>query len=155
MVIPQLLHFVVRRITFTLTEFGFLITCYTNNPCHLWFRYTTTRPQKHILPRIVRGAPVGTYIDQCFVVYHDNEQEEAADTFTHTFIKEPWPYCETRWFYLWGTVGGEVSPSKSAVFQKHQDSDTLPLMVLVLLEPWTVTHTPPAFESVIIEPWTD
>lgn len=169
MTTPQLLRFVVRRITFTLTDSGFIVTCYTNNPCHLFFRYTTTRPQKHVLPRMVRGAQVGTYIDQCFVVFKDNEQEEAGDTFTHTFIKEPWPFCETRWFYFWGMVDGNVSPSASAIFQKHQDAVTLPEMVLIilepwteilpefaliLLEPWTVSALPPDFEPIIIEPWT-
>lgn len=151
---PWLLRFVVRRITYTLTDFGFEIVCYTNNPCHLFLRYTKTRPQRHIHARTVRGAPVGTYIDQCFVNYHDNEQEEAGDTYTHTFLKEPWPYCETRWLYFWGTVDGNLSPSKTCIFQKHQDDETLPMMELLILEPWTVDFSPPSFESVIIEPWT-
>lgn len=120
MTTPLLLRFVVRRITFTLTDTGYIITCYTNNPCHLFFRYTTIRPVKHINQRIVRGAQVGTYIDQCFVAFKDNEQEEAGDTYTHTFIKEPWVHCETRWFYMWGTVDGNLSPSASPIFSQHR-----------------------------------
>lgn len=119
------MHFVVRNITYTPTTLGYLITCYTNNPCHLWFRYTTIEPQKHIIPRIVRGGQVGTYIDQCFVAFTDVEQNEAGDTFTHTFTVDPWPYCQTRWFYLWGNVDGNLSPSASALFYYHSTAMTL------------------------------
>lgn len=120
MVTPQLLHFAVLSITYTLTATGYKIVCVTNNPCHLFMRYSTTPPQKHIHHKMVRGAPVGTYIDQCFVAYHDNEQEEPGNTITHTFIKEHWPGCQTRWFYFWGTVAGELSPSASPIFIKHR-----------------------------------
>lgn len=120
MVTPQLLHFVVRNLTYTDIGTGYLVTCYTNNPCHLWLRWTAIIPQKHINTRVVRGAPVGTYIDQCFVVFTDVEQNEPGDTFTHTFTLEPWFYCETRWFYFWGKVGGVLSPSASCIFSKHR-----------------------------------
>ena len=120
MTTPQLFRFGVLELDYILTGDGYLITCRTNNPVHLWLRWTTTVPQKHIHARIVRGAQVGTYIDQCFVVYTDVEQEEPGDTLIHTFIVEPWPHCETRWFYLWGTIAGETSPSASAIFKKHR-----------------------------------
>jgi hypothetical protein len=115
----QLLHFVVRNVTYAAAGTGYLVTCYTNYACHLWLRWTATVPQKHVNPIIVRGAPVGTFIDQCFVVYNDIEQNEPGDTFTHSFTVEPWPYCQTRWFYFWGTVGGQLSPSASALFSFH------------------------------------
>jgi len=120
MVAPQLLHFVVRNLTYTPTCIGVLVTCYTNNPCHLWLRYTTTPTQKHVKTKMVRGAPAGTYIDQCFVVFTDVEQNEPGDTYTHTFTLDPWPHCQTRWFYFWGTVDGQLSPSASCIFQKHR-----------------------------------
>lgn len=120
MTIAQLLHFAVRNLSYTFTATGYLVTCYTNNPCHLWLRWTNIVPQKHVNTRILRGAPVGTYIDQCFVVFTDVEQNEAGDTFTHTFTLEPWPSCERRWFYFWGTVDGQLSPSVSAIFTKHR-----------------------------------
>ena len=113
------LHFAVRNVTFTPTVTGYTVTCYTNNPAHLFLRWTTTTPQKHIHSKIVRGAPVGTYIDQCFVVYTDVEQNEPGDTWTHTFTLDPWGYCETRWFYFWGTVSGVTSPSASCILSFH------------------------------------
>jgi hypothetical protein len=116
----QLLHFVVRKLTFAYTLTTYTATCYTNNPCHLWLRWTSTTPQKHVNPVVVRGAPVGTFIDQCFVVYTDIEQNEAGDTFTHTFNLNAWPQCVPIWLYFWGTVGGVLSPSRSAIFQAHR-----------------------------------
>ena len=120
------LYFAVRNVTFTPTVTGYLVTCYTNNPAHLFLRWTATTPQKHINTRVVRGAPVGTYIDQCFVVYTDVEQNEPGDTWTHTFTLDNWLYCQTRWFYFWGTVSGEVSPSASCIFKHH--STIVPFM---------------------------
>jgi len=121
MVSPQLMHFVVRSLTSTYTPAGVLVTCYTNYPCHLWMRWTAIIPQKHVNTKMVRGAPIGTYIDQCFVVYKDLEQNEPGDTSTHTFTAEPWPGCETRWFYFWGTVQSVLSPSASAIFSYHRE----------------------------------
>lgn len=125
MTIPQLQHFVVRKITYTPTLTGYLVTCYTNNPCHLSLRWTSITPAKHVNPRLVRGAVVGTYIDQCFVAYTDIEQNEAGDTYTHTFTVDPWPYCETRYFYFWGTVDGNLSPSASCIFYYHSTANVL------------------------------
>lgn len=55
----------------------------------------------------------------CFTAYQDIEQEEAGDTLTHTFIMSDWPACESRWFYLWGTIAGEASPSESPIWGRH------------------------------------
>lgn len=115
------MHFVVRSLTYTPTLTGYLVTCYSNYPCHLFLRWTSTIPQKHVNTKMVRGAPVGTYIDQCFVVFTDQDQNEPGDTNTHTFTLEPWPYCQTRWFYFWGKVGGVLSPSASCIFRFHSE----------------------------------
>lgn len=150
MTAPQLLHFVVRNVTYTLTATGYLVTCYTNYACHLWMRWTATVPQKHVNPIVVRGAPVGTFIDQCFVVFNDIEQNEPGDTFTHTFTADPWPYCQTRWFYFWGTVGGVLSPSASAIFSFHS---TLPIRIYS--DPGSGLTTVDGFaqRTGVAEPW--
>ncbi|GAI25453.1 unnamed protein product, partial [marine sediment metagenome] len=62
----------------------------------------------------------------CFDVYHDNEQEEAGDTLTHTFIKQNWPFCQTRSFYFIGTRDRFESPSESCIFHYHNKSTAPP-----------------------------
>ena len=100
------------------------IVAETNRACHLWLRYTLIEPEKHHNAIMRRGAPIGTHIDQCFVVGHDIEQNELGDTTTHTFAVPDWPVCQTRWFYLWGQQAGIDSPSLSPVFEKHNIGPT-------------------------------
>jgi hypothetical protein len=114
------LHWYIITIQQTVTATGYTIVVTTNNPAHLTLRWTSTVPQKHFLPVMRRGASVGTIIDQCFVAYTDVPQDEAGDTLTHTFQITPWPTCEWRWFYFWGTVGRQDSPSLSPIYEKHR-----------------------------------
>lgn len=101
------------------TEAGERITVWTDVPCHLWMRWSLLKPWVHRVGRIRRGLPtLGDYYF-CFDVYQDNEQEGPGDAIVHTFLKEPWPYCEKRWFYFHGTIDGKPSPSTSPVFSKH------------------------------------
>lgn len=123
---PRLAHFAVQAIKYTLTATGFIVVCYTNNPCHLWLRWTSTPPRKHVIPTERRGAPVSSYIDQCFVTFHDVEQDEAADTLEHSFLVAPWPHCQIRYFYFLGTIDGHLSPSRSCIFTKHRNFTWLP-----------------------------
>jgi hypothetical protein len=106
---------------------GLKLTLTTDAPVHLFMRYTTTPPQKHVLPRTERGAGLGHYLDQCFVAYHENEQEEAGDTTTHTFIKHNWAVCVTRWFLFHGTREGTPTPSASPIFTKHRTEPSPPI----------------------------
>ena len=98
---------------------GFRIVTTTDIPCHLWMRWSTTKPQRHSQPVLKRGIYLHTDVYLCFVAYHDNEQEEAGDTLIHTFIKRNWPHCETRYFHFWGTVAGNACRSTTALFKKH------------------------------------
>ena len=91
----------------------------TDAPCHLWMRYTFVEPKIHNIAVERRGLPLREDLYFCFDVYIDNEQEEAGDTLTHTFIKEPWPFCQPRWYYYHGEVAGLASPSTTAIFYKH------------------------------------
>lgn len=101
------------------TATGEKIVVRTRELCHLYMRWSLRKPWIHRVPRTRRGLTTLTDFYYCFTVYHDNEQEEAGDTKVHTFIKEPWPYCEHRWFYFWGTVKGFFSPSTSFLYDKH------------------------------------
>lgn len=98
---------------------GFKLIYYTDVPCHLYCRMTTTPPRRHSLPSMRRGLRITGDIRFCFVVYEDNEQQEPGDTLIHTFLKPVWPICETRWFYFIGFVYGDPSPSESPIFKFH------------------------------------
>jgi len=101
------------------TQNGERITVWTNVPCHLWMRWTLIEPRIHKIPVTVRGLTTMSDFYYCFDVYHDNEEEGPLDSIVHTFLKEPWPYCQERWFYFHGNINGIPSPSTSPVFYKH------------------------------------
>lgn len=109
----------VRDMQYSYYHDGFKIVATTDIPCHLYMRWTTVKPQKHIVPRFTRGIFMHEDIYLCFVAYLDNEQEEAGDTYIHTFIKRNWLICETRWFYFWGKVAGQTCVSTSGIFDLH------------------------------------
>lgn len=115
------LVFQVLSITYVPSLTSVTITVTTNFASHLWMRWSKKEPGKHKKPIYVRGGVLILDVYYCFNVYHDNEQEEAGDTTTHTFIKPNWPWCETRWFYFFGKRGGVDSPSESALFSYHND----------------------------------
>jgi len=107
-------------------------------------------PQEHVIPVYLRGVFLHGDKRFCFVAYHDNEQEEAGDTYEHTFTKEPWAHCETRWFYFHGEIDATPSPSTSPIFSKHRIA---PEWVLLILEPWQVDAPIPDMTLIILEPW--
>lgn len=113
-------YWALQDIEQILTNTGYRIIVTTDISCHLFMRWTVIEPAKHIEPLYRRGIALPLKPRFCFDVYEDNEQEEAGDTIYHTFIKEPWAHCETRYFYFWGTIQGEHSPSESPIFSKHR-----------------------------------
>ncbi|GAJ21851.1 unnamed protein product, partial [marine sediment metagenome] len=104
----------------TITATGYKIVVITNVPCHLFMYWTNQEPLKHDRTRVLRGLTIPAASQYCFVDWEQNEQHEAGDTIFHTFIKEPWPVCETRWFVFRGKIGGEWSNSISCIFKKHR-----------------------------------
>ena len=98
---------------------GFKITATTDVPCHLYCRMTKIPPEEHSKPTFRRGIQLPGDVRFCFVVYEDNEQEEAGDTLAHTFLKGSWPVCEHRWFYFVGFIDGTPSVSQSCIFHFH------------------------------------
>lgn len=116
----SILHWAIKGIIQEVTATGVEIKVFTFQPCHLWMRWTTTFPQVHSVPVVRRGLAMYTDKRFCFVAYKDNEQSEGDDTYVHTFLKEPWPVCETRYFYFHGKMSGERSRSTSAIFEYHR-----------------------------------
>ena len=134
------------------TATGYIIVVITDRPCHLYMRWSTNPPQQHAIPVERRGLFMHADKYFCFTAYEDNEQIEQHDTIVHTFIKEPWPVCETRWFYFHSNISGDPSPSTSPIFDKHR---TALEWTLLFTEPWTYYEPPPpGMELLFIEPWS-
>ena len=91
----------------------------TSYPAHLFLRHTTTEPVKTSIPRQKRGAL--WYYDNklCFVAYQDCEQTEPGDTLTHSFTCDIFAFCIPVWYYFWGTINGQPSPSNTAIMSAH------------------------------------
>lgn len=102
------------------------ITITTDFPCHLFMRWSLIPPRKHRAAVLRRGLWLMTDFYYCFDVFKDNEQEEAGDTTTHTFIKPDWPFCQTRYFYFIGSRDSLASPSESCIFEYHNKSTAPP-----------------------------
>ena len=124
-------RFSVRDIQHEITADGVKLIVTTDVPCHLTMRWTFEKPRTHKDPVLRRGVYFPEKVRFCFVEYHDNEQQEAGDTLIHTFIKEPWAVCETRYYYFWGTVAGVLSPSESPLFSYHRIYVPVPICPFV------------------------
>ncbi len=96
----------------------------TDAPCHLWLRYSVAPPQKHPRTRVFRGLNIEGDVYYCFTSYIGVEQNEAGDTLTHSFDVSPWIANLVRYFYLYGTVAGDFSPSQSPIFGRQIIVDT-------------------------------
>ncbi len=72
-------------------------------------------------PSIRRGVAFAEDVRFCFTVFEDNEQFESGDTLEHTWWKEAWPVCTTKWLYIWGKRAGETCVSTTAPFKYHND----------------------------------
>lgn len=107
----------VRTMQYTYLCDGFKVVTTTDVPCHLFKRETLTTPQRHIVPKLMRGIFMHEDVYLCFVAYKDYEQEEEGDTLIHTFEEHDWPVDQERWFYFWGKVNGETAKSTTATFR--------------------------------------
>lgn len=95
------------------------ITLTTDIPCHVYFRFTDRPPRIHLKSGIRRGFPLIEDLRFCFTVFQDLEQDEAGDTYTHTFLIIDWYYCQTKYFYFWAKVGTWTVVSTSAPLKYH------------------------------------
>ncbi|MBA7643922.1 hypothetical protein ES703_51656 [subsurface metagenome] len=124
-------------------ELGVKLIVVTDIPCHLYMRWSFKPPWSHASVARRRGLAMHTDRYYCFTTYHDNEQEEAGDTLTHTFIKTPWPYCECRYFYFWGKVGDTVCISDTPCFQLHMNCAKAPPVMEVESNDCQTEHDQP------------
>jgi len=113
-------NFAILDIIFTATSIGMKIEVVTSVPCHLYCYWTNHEPGKHLIPILDRGIALHTHLEMCFVEWTENEQDEAGDTLVHTFIKEPWAVCETRWLTFRAKVMNEWVKSVGPIFKKHR-----------------------------------
>lgn len=131
---PPIENFTALKLEYHPTLTGYIIHVTTNVPCHLFFVYTLQEPDKHKESILVRGLPTKDALRYCFVGFEYNEQHEEGDTLFHTFTKEPWPFCQTRYFTFRAKIDDQWSASVGPIFKKHMDENPYNL---VLLEPWT------------------
>lgn len=103
-----------------------LVTVTTNAACHLYLRYSDVFPRIHRKSMVRRGLATDWDARYCFTVYQHIEQNEAGDTFTHTFTWPDWENCNTRYFYFWGTMGGQDMVSDTPIFWIHYLSEVTP-----------------------------
>ncbi len=165
-------HISVRDIDFHPSDTGVRIRVTTDVPSHLFVRLSLQEPWVHMKPSIRRGVAFAEDVRFCFTVFEDNEQVEPGDTINHTWWKNSWPVCTTKWLYVWGSRSGEVCLSTTAPFKFHNDGvapvpptgllfiepwsglfPPPPVMELLFLEPWTAYA--PSFQQLFLEPWTD
>lgn len=116
-------HISFRDITFHPSLTGVRIIATTDIPCHLYCRLSEKQPWIHKKPVLRRGLWLNDDVRFCFVAFEDNEQFEPGDTYIHTWWKTNWPFCTTKFLYLWGTVSGEVSISSSPIFEYHNTGE--------------------------------
>jgi len=119
---PPITNGLITSLKYLRTDTGYHIVVTTNVPAHLFCEITTIPPRKHTSPLYRRGIAIQSKLRYCFVAYHENEQIEPGDTLYHTFIKEPWPDCETRYFLFRFKVDGEWLKSESPIFTRHRQA---------------------------------
>jgi len=115
----QKTHFAVIDVTYSYLDDGYTIVATTDVPCHLYCRMTEQPPRQHTLPSSRRGTRFTGDVRFCFTQYEDNDQVEAGDTITHTFVKDNWEVCHDRWFYFVGTIAGLTVVSETCIFKFH------------------------------------
>ncbi|GAH01147.1 unnamed protein product, partial [marine sediment metagenome] len=114
-----------RDIDFTNTLEGVRVRIWTDVFSHVWVRVTAQEPHIHKKMSVIRGLPLMEDLRFCFTVFEDFEQLEAGHTICHTFWLANWPYCTTKWLYIWGSINTEVCVSTSAIFRYHNNGQEI------------------------------
>lgn len=95
------------------------VYCETDTPVHLYLRWTDKEEQIHLHSATDRGLTKMSDPKYCFVEWKEVEQNEAGDTFKHTFSFAGWAHCNWRWWMFRGTVTGLDTPSNTCIFSAH------------------------------------
>lgn len=123
---PPIDNFMILDVIQEDTGEGIRFRVTTNVPCHLYMLWTNHEPWTHVVPGIRRGVAIVRDVKYCFVDWIVNEQAQPGDTIYHTFVKEPWAVCETRWFTFRAKVNDLWTPSVGPIFKKHRIAPRLP-----------------------------
>lgn len=126
---PPVEHFAILNLSYVDTGSGLGVLIVSSVPCHMYLYWTKYKPDIHLHAYFERGLISKESAKYCFVGWHRNEQNEEGDTLFHTFIKEPWEVCETRYMTVRAKISGAWSPSCSPIFTKHRSSWQTSLIV--------------------------
>ncbi|MBA7535022.1 hypothetical protein ES705_27272 [subsurface metagenome] len=150
-------HISVRDIDFHASTTGVRVRVTTDVPSHLFIRLSRRKPWIHKKPSLRRGVAFAEDVRFCFTVFEDNEQNEWGDTLEHTWWKPDWPFCTTKYLYVWGMRAGETCISTTAPFKYHNDGlEPVPPWGLIFHEPWSGIFPPPlVMGQLILEPWDE
>lgn len=114
---PPALHFLVLDFTITCGIMQFTFECTTDTAVRLTLHLSTETPIIRRIPYIKRGSDFTMSSLTCFVATNTYVQNEAGDTFAHTFTVPIDAYDHMYYWYLTGTHGGVPSHSMSQIFQ--------------------------------------
>jgi len=126
---PPIANVAILAIEKSVTSTGMEIVVTTNVPCHLYATYSLEKPLRHDRSTTLRGLVVPSDTRWCFVNWTENEQAEEGDTIIHTFTKEPWITCETRYFVFRAKVDDVWVPTASPVFTIHREAGPETLII--------------------------
>ena len=91
----------------------------TDRTCHLWAAVSKQYPYSRDRWVVWRGAPRRHGIDVYWTPELSVEQAEPGDTITHTIDIRGWSPCLQRFWYFYGDILGERSPSNTCFWTQH------------------------------------
>jgi hypothetical protein len=109
----------VTGIYHELTADGVKITINATTASQIYIVWTNIEPQLEQRWKIRRGIKI--HCDPRFHLIHPRLQAEDVDSGggVHYFTLEPWPICETRWFFFIVKLGPFWSKSNSFLYSFH------------------------------------
>lgn len=139
-----------RNVSFSQGQTSVTITVETDVASTLTLRLTNRQPWIHKKTSFIRGLTLKEDIRFCFTVYQDYEQSETEDTFIHTWVIDGWLPGDTKWFYFFGSVDGQLSPSTSPIFQFSNTWTAPPPVSEIMAHPTIKTGIPPGAHRTVV-----